>query len=212
MSSKTVYIADAQPPFRAGLRSVLEMAGLEVVGEAEHASDAIAAIARLRPDICVIAAAGDGIGISAIRRITHNLDSTHVLVLASAPSHDGLIAALRAGASGYLPRNTGGAGFVRAVRSVLAGEFAITRASIGALVTEVRAGAGRQRLLVGGIPVSLTEREAQVLELLVAELGTQEIADELGVSPVTVRRHLGSVAAKLGKQGREQLLSAVRAA
>ena len=95
---------------------------------------------------------------------------------------------------------------------MLGGEFAITRASIGVLVTEVRRGAGRQQLLVGGIPVSLTEREAQVLELLAAKLGTQEIADELGLSPVTVRRHLGSIAAKLGKHGREQLLSAVRAA
>ena len=113
MSSKTVYIADAQPPFRAGLRSVLERGGLEVVGEAEQASDAIAAIEHLRPNICVIAVVGDGVGISAIRRIAEGVDSTHVLVLASAPSHDGLLEALRAGASGYPPRATGRARIVR---------------------------------------------------------------------------------------------------
>jgi DNA-binding NarL/FixJ family response regulator len=65
---------------------------------------------------------------------------------------------------------------------------------------------------VGGAGVSLTEREAQVLELLADGLETQVIARELGLSPITVRRHLSTIAAKLGQRGREQLLSLVRAA
>jgi two-component system response regulator DesR len=73
-------------------------------------------------------------------------------------------------------------------------------------------GGGRQRLSIGGIPVSLTEREAQVLEFFASGLSTLEIARELGLSPVTVRRHLGAIAGKVGKRGREQLLRLVRTA
>ena len=73
-------------------------------------------------------------------------------------------------------------------------------------------GGGRQRLSIGGIPVSLTEREAQVLELFAGGMPTQKIAAELGLSPVTVRRHLGAIAGKVGKRGREQLLRLVRTA
>ena len=210
MSSRTVFIADPQPPFRAGLRSALEQAGLEVVGEADDLLDALGAIADARPGICVIDADIRG-GLVAVRRITRDLTGPSVLVLATTPSPDGLLAALRAGASGYLPRNTGGTGLVRAIESVLDGSFAVTRASVAALIHEVRGG-GRQRYSIGGVPVSLTEREAQVLELLTGGMRTQEIARELGLSPVTVRRHLGAIAGKVGMRGREQLLRLVRPA
>jgi len=212
MTRRTVFIVDAQPPFRAGLRSVLEGAGLEVVGEAADSTEAIESIAELRPAICVIDADVRGGGILAVSRITNRSPDSHVLVLAAAVSPDGLLGALRAGASGYLPRSTVGAGFVRALESVLEGEFAITRAAIASLVHEVRGAGGRQQLSVGGAPVSLTDREAQVLELLATAMTTQQIASELDVSPVTVRRHLSAIAGKLGKRGRRQLLSVVRAA
>ena len=210
MNPRAVFIADAQPAFRAGLRSVLERAGLEVVGEAGDALDALDEIAALQPGICLIDANLRG-GIVAVSRLTQRVDAPAVLVLASVLSPDGLLAALRAGASGYLPRSTPGTGLVRAVESMLEGHVAVTRGSVAALIHEVRGG-GRQRLSIGGIPVSLTEREAQVLELFAGGMPTQEIAGELGLSPVTIRRHLGAIAAKAGKRGRDQLLSLVRPA
>jgi DNA-binding NarL/FixJ family response regulator len=210
MSARTVFIADSQPPFRAGLRSVLEEAGLEVVGEADDALEALDEIAALRPGICLIDADIRG-GIVAVSRITQRAEAPAVLVLATALTSDGLLAALRAGASGYLPRSTPGRGLVRAVESVLDGHFAVTRASVAALIHEVRGG-GRRRLSIGGIPVSLTEREAQVLELFTGGMPTLEIAGELGLSPVTVRRHLGAIAGKVGQRGREELLRFVRTA
>jgi DNA-binding NarL/FixJ family response regulator len=210
MNPRGVFIADSQPAFRAGVRSVLEEAGLEVLGEADEALEALEEIAALQPGICLIDANLRG-GIVAVSRITQRVDAPAVLVLASMVTPDGLLAALRAGASGYLPRSTPGVGLVRAVESVLEGHFAVTRGSVAALIHEVRGG-GRQRLSIGGIPVSLTEREAQVLELFASGIATQEIATELGLSPVTVRRHLGAIAAKVGKRGREQLLRLVRTA
>jgi two-component system nitrate/nitrite response regulator NarL len=210
MSSRTVFIADPQPPFRAGLRSALEQAGMEVVGEADDVLDALGAIADVQPAICVIDAGIRG-GLVAVRRITRDPAGPSVLVLATTPSPDGLLAALRAGASGYLPRSTAGDGLVRAIESVLDGSFAVTRASVAALINEVRGG-GRQRFSIGGVPVSLTEREAQVLELLARGMETQEIARELQLSPVTVRRHLGAIAAKVGASSRDHLLRLLRPA
>jgi two-component system nitrate/nitrite response regulator NarL len=210
MSSRTVFIADPQPPFRAGLRGLLEQAGLEVVGEAGDVLEALGAIAEVKPAVCVVDADIRG-GLVAVRRITRDPEGPSVLVLAAAPTPDGLLAALRAGASGYLPRGTEGNGLVRAVESMLDGNFAVTRASVASLIHEVRGG-GRQRLSIGGVPVSLTEREAQVLELLASGMPTQEIARELGLSPVTVRRHVGAIAAKVGTRGRERLLRLVRPA
>src|SRR6266536_1601160 len=109
MSPRTVFIADPQPPFRAGLRGALEQAGLEVVGEADDVLDALGAIAEVQPSICVIDAGIRG-GLVAGRRITRDPAGQSVLVLATTPSPDGLLAALRAGASGYLPRSTPGNG------------------------------------------------------------------------------------------------------
>lgn len=210
MSNRTVFIADSQPPYRAGLRSVLEEAGLVVVGEADDPLDAIDEIMRLKPGICLVDGDLRG-GIVAVSRITQRATAPAVLVVAAKPNPNGLLAALRAGASGYLPRSTPGDGLVRAVESILDGHFAVTRASVASLIHEVRGG-GRQRQSIGGIPVSLTEREAQVLELFAGGMPTQEIAAELRVSPVTVRRHLGAIAAKVGRRGREQLLRLVRTA
>jgi two-component system, NarL family, nitrate/nitrite response regulator NarL len=210
MTAGTVFLVDPQLAFRAGLRNVLKRAGFDVIGEATTAEAAIAEIARLKPDLCVMAADPSG-GVLGVRRIADRAPDTRMIVLAAKADADNVLAAVHAGAHGYLPRSTAARGLVRAAESVLKGEFAIPRAAISTLIHEIRGG-GRRRLTVGGAGVSLTEREAQVLELLADGLETQVIARELGLSPITVRRHLSTIAAKLGQRGREQLLSLVRAA
>jgi DNA-binding NarL/FixJ family response regulator len=209
MRRRTVLLADPQSLFRAGLRKVLRDAGFEVVAEAVDSVGAIAAADLHHPDVCVMDADLPGGGIRTIRRITHRVPETVVVVVTPIISADGLLAAVRAGADGVVPKTTTGEGLARAVQSVLDGQAAIPRAAIAALVHEFRGG-GRQRTSIGGIQLSLTDREAQVLELLKENLTTQQIARELGVSPVTVRRHLGSIAAKAGKRGRTELLRLVQ--
>src|SRR3989442_15139068 len=113
MSARTVFIADSQPPFRAGLRSVLEEAGLEVVGEADDALEALDEIAALRPGICLIDADIRG-GIVAVSRITQRAEAPAVLVLATAPTPHGLLAAPPARANGHPPRSPPGRGAGRA--------------------------------------------------------------------------------------------------
>ena len=211
MSVRTVFLADPQIAFRAGLRSVLEAAGFTIVGEAGDAAEAIESVDRLRPALCLLAMDVSGGGVFVVKRITDGVPGVHVVILGTSSSPDELLAVLRAGASGFLPRSTSASGIVRALESVLKGQVTIPRAAVSVLVGEVRGG-NRQRLTVGGRSVSLTSREAQVFELLASELSTQEIANELGVSAVTVRRHLAALAAKLGRRGRSELRTKRRAA
>jgi DNA-binding NarL/FixJ family response regulator len=208
MRPRTVLLADSQPLSRTGLRTVLDRAGLEVVAEATDAAGAVAAAELHHPGVCILDASLPGGGILAVRRITDRVPDTLVVLIAPVVALEGLLAAVRAGASGYVPKTATGKGLVRAVEAVLDGQAAIPRAAVASLIHEFRGG-GRQRASVGGRPLSLTAREAQVLELLKDGLTTQQIARELGVSPVTVRRHLGGVAAKAGKLGRADLVRLV---
>jgi DNA-binding NarL/FixJ family response regulator len=208
--SRTALIADAQPMFRAGLAAALRRAGIEVVAEAASTTEAVTAATRLLPGVCVLDGSLPGGAISATKRIGALAPDTLVVVLGPGGDDELLVAAVRAGASGYLPRSTSVRGLARALDAVLDGSAAITRAGVAALVRELRAD-GRQRSKINGAGVSLTEREARVADLLREGLGTREIADELGLSPITVRRHLGTVAQKVGADGREALVRALRA-
>jgi DNA-binding NarL/FixJ family response regulator len=207
---RTALLADPQPMFRAGLAAALRHTGIEVVAEAATRAAAIGAATRLRPGVCLLDENLPGGAIPAIKHITESSPGTLVVVLASSTGPEHLVAAVRAGAAGYLPRGTSARGLARAVDAVLDGGVSIPRAGVNALIRELR-GNGRQRTAVGGSQVSLTEREASVLERLREGLGTREIAEELGLSPVTVRRHLAAVATKVGIPGRAALLRGARA-
>jgi two-component system, NarL family, nitrate/nitrite response regulator NarL len=196
--------------FRAGLAAALRAAEIEVVAEVSTRAGAVSAAMRLRPGVCLLDENLRGGAIAAIKRITETSPETLVVVLGASVAPDHLVAAVRAGAAGYLPRSTSTRGLARAVNAVLADGVAIPRAGVNALIREVRAN-GRQRTAVGGSQVSLTEREATVLDRFRDGLDTRQIADELGLSPVTVRRHLGAIAIKVGIPGRAALLRGLRA-
>ena len=164
---------------------------------------------RRQIGVCVLDAGLPG-AMAATKRITEEPDETLVVVLGCTEGEDEPIAAVRAGAIGFLPCHTTAAGLARAVDAVLGGSAAISRTGVGALIEELRAN-GRQRARIAGAGVSLTEREAATLELLRAGLTTRQIAEELRVSPVTVRRHLGMVARKAGVPDRKSLVVALSA-
>ena len=208
--ARTALIADEQPMFRAGLAAALRRAGIEVVAEASNTAGAVAAAAELSPSVCVLGAGLPGGALAATKRITARAPEALVVVLGPAEDDETLVAAVRAGASGYLPRSTSVRGLARAIEAVLDGSAAITRAGVAALIRELRAN-GRQRATINGSGVSLTEREALVVDLVRGGLDTRQIAEELGLSPVTVRRHLGAVAQKIGADGRGELVRALHA-
>lgn len=203
---RTAVVAEPQPIFRAGLAEALRRSGIEVVAETADVPAAVGLSQQLVPGVCVLDGGRTNGVVAATRRIVDVAPATLVVVLGTPGDDDAMLAAVRAGASGYLARNTSTAGLVRAVDAVLRGGAAIPRGGVAALLRELRS-RDHRRARVNG--VALTAREAAAVELLVGGLGTHEIAAELGVSPVTVRRYLASAARKVGAADRAALVRAL---
>jgi DNA-binding NarL/FixJ family response regulator len=193
-------IADL-PAIRLGVRIALEGA-VHICAEAGDADHAISAAQREQPEICLIGLDLPGGGIVAIRGICGAAPGAAAIALAPSQDADDLLACVHAGAVGYLPGSVGAASLRQAVAAVRAGEAAVPPGMVLALVREL------QRAASGGD--GLTPRETQVIDLLRQGRSTAAIADRLGVSPVTVRRHISASVHKLGAEDRAALTEARR--
>jgi DNA-binding NarL/FixJ family response regulator len=139
-----------------------------------------------------------GSGIAAAARIREQLPDTAVVMLTVSRDDGELFASLKAGAAGYLLKDMDPARLPAALRGVLSGEAALPRTLMARVLDEFRTAERRPTLpLLARRGVRLTEREWEVLEMLRDELSTAQIADRLGRSPVTVRRHVSAILAKL---------------
>lgn len=206
----SVLIADDDIEHRRGIREALETRGFEVVGEASDAAAAIAAATRLHPDICLIEIELPFEGLNAIGRIAKASPKTRIVVLSRSDQSDDVVTAFTRGASGYLLKGISGEHLARALHGSYTGEPPVSRSLVPYLVDEIRRGAARRLPLPSG-PVTLTPREWEVGELLREGLKTSEIAERLGVSPVTVRRHVGLLLGKLGAEDRDAAVELLRA-
>jgi DNA-binding NarL/FixJ family response regulator len=206
----SVLIADDDIPHRRALRESLEAHGFVVVGEASDAAAAIGAATRLRPDICLIEIELPLEGLNAIGRIAKASPETMIVVLSRSDQPEDVVTAFTRGASGYLLKGITGERLASTLRGAYQGEPPLSRALVPHLVDEIRRGSARRLTLPGG-PVTLTPREWEVGELLRDGYTTSEIADRLGVSPVTVRRHVGLLLAKLGAKDRTAAVDLLRA-
>lgn len=206
----SVLVADDDITLRRGLREALETNGFVVVGEASDAAAAIGAATRLRPDICLIEIELPLEGLNAIGRIAKASPQTMIVVLSSSERPEDVVTAFTRGASGYLLKGISGDQLASALRGAYRGEPAVSRSLVPHLVDEIRRGSIRRLTLPAG-SVTLTPREWEVGELLRDGHSTNEIADRLGVSPVTVRRHVGLLLGKLGAKNREAAVDLLRA-
>lgn len=193
-----VVIADDHAPTRNGIRAALEDGGFLVCADVASGPAAVRAAADHGADVAVLDVNMPGGGIAAAAEIARTLPATQIVMLTASRDDDDLFDALRAGASGYLLKDTDPDRLPHALRGVLAGEAALPRALVARVIEEFR-GRGRRRRLPGlrGLRVELTDREWEVLDLLAEELSTREIARRLRISEVTVRRHVGTLLQKL---------------
>lgn len=205
----SVLIADDDIPHRRALREALNAHGFLVVGEASDAAAAIGAATRLRPDICLIEIELPLEGLNAIGRIAKASPQTLIVVLSRSAQPEDVVTAFTRGASGYLLKGISGERLASTLRGAYQGEPPLSRALVPYLVDEIRRGSVRRLTLPAG-PVTLTPREWEVGELLRAGRSTTEIAEALGVSPITVRRHVGLLVNKLGAQDREAAVELLR--
>jgi DNA-binding NarL/FixJ family response regulator len=197
-----VVIADDQPMMRAGFKAVLEATGdIEVVGEAGDGAEAVEVATEQAPDVVLMDIRMPVMdGIEATRRLPRQ----KVLILTTFGVDDYIIAALRAGASGFLLKDAPTAKVVEAVRAVAAGDAVLSPAVTRQLLDQVgrRLPAAVDR--TPDVLSTLTEREQQVLRMMAVGLANAEIAEALVVSEATVKTHVSNVLSKLGLRDRVQ--------
>ena len=208
----TVLVVDDQALIRQAVSDILShAAGITVVGEAVDGVEAIAASARLRPDVVVMDIRMPHLdGIAATEAICADpaLIETKVLILTTFEEDEYIVAALRAGASGFIGKGSEPEELVHAVRAVNAGDALLspiaTRSLITKYVTPAKSAAG-SRPFPAELEL-LTDREREVLLLVARGRSNQEIASELHISPHTAKTHVNRVMTKVYAHDRAQLV------
>jgi DNA-binding NarL/FixJ family response regulator len=204
-----VLIADDHPLFREGMRGRLDrVTDVVVVGEAASGDEAVELAERLEPDVILMDIKMPGLnGIEATREILQAIPRVGVLVLTMFEDDDSVFAAMRAGAKGYLLKDSGGEGVVHAIRAVASGEVVF-----GPGVAERIIGffsAPKSTMMQRVFP-ELTEREEEILSLVAQGKSNQEIARQLFVSIKTVRNHVSNILLKLQVADRAQAVIRAR--
>ncbi len=198
-----VLIADDQPLVRTGLRTIIDaQPDLDVVGEARDGNDAIASVARLRPDVIVMDIRMPSMdGIEATRRLTAADPAARVLVLTTFDLDEYVYDSLRAGASGFLLKDAPPAELTAAIRVVAAGD-ALIAPSITRRLIEAFVGRSRATPDVSRRAAELTAREQEVLALLARGQANAEIAAALVLGENTIKSHVAHILDKLGARNR----------
>jgi DNA-binding NarL/FixJ family response regulator len=207
-----VVVADDQALVRVGFRGIIDATpGFTVVGEAANGQEAIEVTRQAQPDVVLMDVRMPVMdGIEATRQITADGGGVRTLILTTFDLDEYVYAALRAGASGFLLKDTMPADLLTAIRVVAAGDAllapSITRRLIGEFAR--RPDAGRPDVASGpdGRLGGLTEREVEVLTLVARGMSNSEIADELVISPATAKTHVAHLLAKLDARDRVQLV------
>jgi DNA-binding NarL/FixJ family response regulator len=185
-----VLLVDDHPTVLLGLQCVLDGAsGVEVVGAERDGRSGLAAFLRSRPDVVVLdlSMPGEG-GLEVMQRMLAHVPEAIILILTSSCDEETVSAALRAGAAGYVLKDTDSFGLVRAIRASACGEMPIdakvTRSLLAAPVVDDASG--------------LTPRERDVLRLVRLGLANKQIASRLGIGETTVKTHLSSAFQRIG--------------
>ncbi|MGV9300231.1 response regulator [Amycolatopsis sp. NPDC003676] len=204
-----VVLADDQALVRAGFRLLLDTEdGFEVAGEASDGEQAVAQAVEHRPDIVVMDIRMPGTdGLEATRRITSHPDlaGVKVLVLTTFDVDEYVYEALRAGASGFLLKDTEPVELLHALRVVAAGEALLAPTVTRRLIAEIVGRPEHRRIDTSAVQ-EVTEREREVLALVAGGLSNDEIAVHLVISTATARTHVSRIMTKIGARDRAQLV------
>ena len=192
-----IVIADDHAVVRQGLKMFLQDDGdFEVIAEAQNGSEALALAKQLKPDVVLMDLLMPVMdGITAIGHIRREVPDTEVIALTSVLEDASVVGAVRAGAIGYLLKDTQAEELTRAIKAAANGQVQLSPQAAARLVREVRAPES---------PETLTERETDVLRLLAQGKANKEIAAALFIGENTVKTHVSSILVKLGVQSRMQ--------
>ena len=208
--SISVIVVDDQPLVRQAVRDILTDGGLRVVGEAANGRQAVAMVADLEPDVVLMdirMPEMDGIAATESICAERRGSLVRVLILTTFEEDEYVVAALRAGASGFIGKGAEPDEIVHAVRTIHAGESLLSSAATRALIERsLRRAAPTMSHAQGEMLARLTAREREVLLLVAGGRTNQEIAAELTISPHTAKTHVNRIMAKLDARDRAQLV------
>ncbi len=211
MSKIRVLLADDQDIIRTGLTIILNhQADIEVVGQAADGVEAIEFAKKLQPDVILMDIKMPHLnGIQATRQIVAALPKTQIIILTTYDTDDWVFDGIRAGAIGYLLKDTSGDNLAEAVRGALRGESQIDPTVARKVLREFQQLATRRAAVpppvVEDEPLErLTDREEEVLKLLAEGLANKEIAQQLSLSEGTVKNHISAILTKLHANDRTQ--------
>ncbi len=208
---KRLLVVDDVPLFRAGLTSALKEAGFDVVGEAADAEGAVGLAESLQPDVVLLDVLMPGLsGLDVVEKITAVAPGASVVLLTGSESEEDLLAAIKAGARGYLVKDMPFPQLVDSIEAIAAGGAAISPQMAGKLFDVGRHLLRHQELLQSRRP-TLTGREIEVLEMVAKGHTSRAIGELLFISENTVKNHIRNILDKLGLHSRnEAVLYAVR--
>jgi DNA-binding NarL/FixJ family response regulator len=197
MGKVRVLIADDHSVVRQGLRMFLALdPEIEIVGEAASGEEAIQLARDIRPDVVLMDLVMPGMGgVAATRMIRTEMPAVEVVALTSVVADEAVTGAIRAGAIGYMLKNTEADELRRAIKSAAAGQVYLSPEAAARLVREVK---------IPGSPEALTERETTVLRLIAKGHANKQVARELGIREQTVKTHVSNILGKLQLQSRTQ--------
>ena len=208
--AERILLVDDHPLTRAALAALLRQHSFDVIGEAADGEQAIGEAERLQPDLVLLDLSMPGMdGLTALPRVRDAAPNCEIVVLTASEDEDNLLAAIRAGAAGYLLKSEPPARIAEFLRGVANGEAALSGAVARRLLERVRENGGRGSGVPDEIARVLSARELEVLLLLDEHLGTDEIAKRLFISEHTVRSHVKSLLRKLGVSSRREALEAL---
>lgn len=198
-----VLITDDQAIVRKGIRALLATElDISVVGEAENGVEAVSRAESLQPDVILMDLVMPEMdGIEAIRGIKTRQPAARILVLTSFATDDKVFPAIKAGAQGYLLKDSSPEELVQAIRQVYQGETSLHPTIARKVLQEIQTPPGPEQPRTSE---PLTEREVEVLQLIVRGLGNQSIGERLSISEATVRTHVSNILSKLHLASRTQ--------
>jgi DNA-binding NarL/FixJ family response regulator len=197
-----IVVADDQAAVREALSAMLDLLpDIQVVGSAADGEQAVALVAEHAPDVVLMDLHMPGCdGVEATARVRDRYPNTRVVVLTTYADDTSVLAALRAGALGYLTKESGRAEIARALQAAASGQAVLDSEVQQTVVHATSAPPPRAT----GLPDGLTAREGEVLALIAAGRSNQEIAGELFVSEATVKTHINNLFAKAALRDRAQ--------
>jgi len=209
METVRVLIADDHPLFRKGLRTLLvSEPDFEVIGEATTGDEAIAMADASHPDVILLDLKMPGkTGFEAARAISASSPHIHILVVTLFQDDDSIFAALRAGARGYVLKDTSEEDMLRAIQAVASGE-AIFSPGVASRIIGFFASSREE--LPQDVFADLTSREREILELIARGEANTSIAERLSISLKTVRNHVSNIYSKLQVVDRAQAVIRAR--